>query len=52
MGITHVFSGTAGGASRPRLDIAAMRRDACHYKLVYPPTNGIYIFEVSYSDCN
>jgi hypothetical protein len=52
MGITHVFSGTAGGASRPRLDIAAMRRDSCHFKLLYPPTNGVYIFEVSYSACN
>ena len=50
-GITHVYSGTSGGATKLRLDIAAMRRDACHYRLARPPDEGVYIFEVSYSSC-
>ena len=49
MGITHVYSGTPGGASQPRLDVASMRRDSCHYKLIRPPEDGIYIFEINYN---
>jgi hypothetical protein len=48
MGITHVYSGTAGGASRPRLNVAAMRRDNCHYRLIRPPEEGVYVFQVNY----
>jgi hypothetical protein len=51
LGITHVYSGTPGGASKLRLDLAAMRGDSCHYRLVYPPERGVYIFEVSYTSC-
>src|SRR5207253_11005875 len=49
LGVTHVYAGTPGGASKPRLNLAAMRKDDCHYKLIYPPDNGVYIFEVNYN---
>ncbi|HKP51560.1 MAG TPA: hypothetical protein VJ183_02800 [Chloroflexia bacterium] len=48
LGITHVYSGTAGGASKQRLDVAAMRRDSCHYNLLYS-ASGVYVFQVIYS---
>ena len=46
LGINYVYSGTTGGASKPRLDVAAMRKDGCHYNLVYPPQDGVYIFAI------
>jgi len=49
LGITHVYSGTPGGASKPRLDVAAMRADTCHYKLLYHPDSSLYIFQVMYT---
>jgi hypothetical protein len=49
LGVTHVYSGAFGGRSVPRLNVAAMRADPCHYRLVYPPAGGVYIFEVNYS---
>ena len=47
LGVTHVYSGATGGASKPRLDIVAMRKDPGYYKLVYF-RDGVYIFEVVY----
>jgi hypothetical protein len=53
LGITHVYSGTPsttpGGASKPRLDVAAMSKDTCHYKSLYPPGSDVYVFQVVYS---
>jgi len=47
LGVTHVYVGAQGGASKPRLDVVALRRDTDHYKLVYFE-EGVYIFEVVY----
>ena len=47
LGITHVYVGVALGNSKPRLDVAAMRRDSRHYRLVYSE-QGVYVFEVIY----
>lgn len=47
MGITHIYSGADGGASSPRLDVAALRRDSQHFNLVYS-RDGVYVFEVRY----
>ena len=46
LGITYVYSGSPGGASKQRLDIAQMRKDNCHFQLVYGPDGGVYIFRV------
>lgn len=47
LGITYVYSGAAEGKSAPRLDIAIMRKDSRHYKLVYFDS-GVYVFQVMY----
>ncbi len=45
--ITHIYSGAYGGASRPRFDLATLRRATDHYRLVYSK-DGVYVFEVRY----
>ncbi len=47
LGVTHVYVGAQAGASKPRLDVLALRRDTDHYKLLYFE-EGVYIFEVVY----
>jgi hypothetical protein len=47
LGVTHVYVGAFGGASKPRLDVPTMRKDTKHYKLLYNQ-DGVYIFEVIY----
>jgi len=48
LGINYIFSGSPGGASKQRLDIAGMRKDRCHFQLVYGPEGGVNIFRVLY----
>jgi len=49
LGITHIYSGTAEGtASKPRFDLAALRRENCRFKLLYTAPGGVYVFQIQY----
>lgn len=46
LGVTHVYYGAPGGASKQRLDLAALVQDKCHFPLLYGPDGGVYVFRV------